>query len=280
MSTKGSIAHLLLLFIAFSVVWSGKETGKKKKEKDKKVVLALPDRSFEQWISLPVETLRLHCEAVGVSVDGDNYDMALRLVRHYRGASDFTTTSTSLDPTAVGLDQFQDGDGFTNNIVTSVAAVSSLPLDWLTAPPPTAPISSTDMASLLTEMEIPSLAAPSGGFSFSVTDVVSCGSGETGVPRVTIRRAPICVTSLAPTNFPEFLDLSNQFSVMDPSTSTASDLPGPSSAASPPRNPATQNTSGTVISLQKELADLQQTMGSVMAAVEKLSNQGTLHNTG
>ena len=134
----------------------------KKRKSDKKTHSNDPGlRTYEQWLALPAETLKLHCESAGLACDGDRYDLALRIFRYYNEGDAIAGISVPPATSIIGEDP-----------IPAIESTDST-LDWLF------PVSSGTLD--LPMVGFPTIAAPDGGVHFSIAS-----SGA--IPRITIRR--------------------------------------------------------------------------------------------
>ena len=95
-----------------------------------------------------METLRLHCETASLACDGDRYDLALRIFRHYNAIDAPSTTSGDGD---IGLCMTSVPACVTSaNGDPSIGDLSNLDtadMDWLLGGDSSAPVASMAIGS-------------------------------------------------------------------------------------------------------------------------------------
>ena len=265
---------LCCCFVFPSVILTGKDTSKKKGGKDKRPLPDVSTRTYEQWSTLPLETLRRHCEAVGLPLDGDTFDLALQLYRHYNQVSSGTSSCpASAAPTTSTLDDPLDLVPV-SSLVTfpTSSSINGVSLDWLFSAPP----SVADMLfSTPPTFALPAMSAPDGGFTFATSLMnpsIPCTSD--GIPRIKIRRQPIFSTSTQPSMFDASdpgLPPSNAQNSYASSSSRHDtylnipdvNIPGPSRSS---------NNGNTVAQLQQELEELKNTVTSLSTLIRHTMN--------
>ena len=219
----------LLVVLIISMFWlqvmAGNPSGKKKAKRP------LPDttsRSIEQWATLPLDTLKLHCEVLCLDNSGDTDTLATRLYQHYHGDG----ASSSVMATGI------------NTIPSSTPAIT--PLDNL-----------LPVMSDATSDSFPFFSASDGGIDFSIAPMANTDPSF-AVPKVKIRRTSLhqdanswAADNSGASSWPNVPDIPTT------SWSGTSDQPGPSHATA---DPVVDGLRNQVQSLQQQVAQLTNTI--------------------
>ena len=179
-------------------------------------------RTYKQWCTLPTETLKLHCASANLDCNGDVYDLALRIFRHYNslGTDDLAITTTSA------------ADAPLQATMEEIAAEDQQQFDWLF------PAVST-FVSVPLAPGMPTMSAPDGGFDFTIT------SATNTIPRITIRRQDVLGSTGV--QYPFAGDDFTQSTSTIPSVLT---FPTPTNGSAPPSCPAERKKESTAASSQ------------------------------
>ena len=249
-----------------------------KKKKDKKPLPNIGSRTYEQWATLPLESLRLHCEAASLPIDGDCYDLAARLFRFHHQQSNNdnlpAVTSTLAVTSSSALDLLMP---------VQQPGADHPTLEWLIPPLQAEDVFENTFSAGLLSM--PSLSAPDGGYIFTSAASTSSThvpfSALDGIPRVTIRRQPL-VSSSQPSTVPDSPPPPPRTSPPPP---YASQVPASSSSASThdqaqPGPSSATDDNDVIINLQRELASLRNSISALSQFVTNNLIQATDNTTG